>query len=294
MRPESSKAQRDFCVAFLNPLMGRPDNFGNYIKIVGDKPNIAFMAHHDTVHNFSGHQTLEIDEGLNYVFSKDSNCLGADCTTGVWLILEMIKAKVPGVYVVHAGEEIGGIGSSALVATKPEWLDNLDAAISFDRKGYSSIITHQMGGRCCSDSFVKDLNEVLGGGFKADGSGTYTDSAEYTGHVSECTNLSVGYFKQHTKDEYQDLEFAITLLDKLVNADWSKIRGYRDPAYDYYMDQVNSYRKIFIEEEEDPSIYGSNMTTIIENYPEEVAEILFQVGIDELELERLILENYKG
>jgi hypothetical protein len=44
-----------------------------------------------------------------------SNCLGADCTTGVWLILEMIKANVPGVYVIHSDEEVGGKGARDMV-----------------------------------------------------------------------------------------------------------------------------------------------------------------------------------
>ena len=52
-----------------------------------------------------------------------SSCLGADCTTGIWLIMNMIEAKViEGVYVIHAAEEVGCKGSRALVADDPEWL----------------------------------------------------------------------------------------------------------------------------------------------------------------------------
>lgn len=43
------------------------------------------------------------------------NCLGADCTSGIWLILEMIQAQVPGIYVVHTDEEIGRKGAEAIV-----------------------------------------------------------------------------------------------------------------------------------------------------------------------------------
>ena len=49
-RPEGSVTQREFCKRFLEPTFGRPDKHGNYIHIVGDKPNLCFTAHHDTVH----------------------------------------------------------------------------------------------------------------------------------------------------------------------------------------------------------------------------------------------------
>ena len=46
MRPEGSKYQRKFCNRYLMPVFGQPDKHGNYTHIVGDKPRVAFMAHH--------------------------------------------------------------------------------------------------------------------------------------------------------------------------------------------------------------------------------------------------------
>lgn len=318
-RPEGSKAQKDFCVRFIEPLMGKPDEFGNYILINNNLnldsefPNIAFMAHHDTVHRKSGMQKLEVfsGKGPNGIFDcvmSDSNCLGADCTTGVWLILEMIKADVPGIYIVHAGEEIGGIGSSSLVKSNPDFLSSLDFAISFDRYGTNSIITHQSCGRCCSESFSEDLESILNLNLKSDSTGTYTDSAEYVGVVSECTNISVGYYNQHTQKEYQDIDFAILLRKRLIDADWSKLKPYRDPTtteYDYFRNYLSGYRDgsgynkdsgWYEYYDDEPGVeYPSDnygMKRLVKDYPTAIAALLEDWGLNEKDLEQHIQEFY--
>jgi len=226
-RPAYSKTEREFCKRFLEPVFGKPDAHGNYILKVGDNPDIAFMSHYDTVHTEGGTQKVWV---AGECVMSDSNCLGADCTTGVYIMLNMIEADVEGYYVVHAAEEEGCIGSSALVKDNPSWLLNVQYAISFDRYGYSSVVTHQMGMRTCSDLFAKSFADATGLLMQADDGGVYTDSNEYANIIPECTNISVGYFKQHTAYEYQDLEFLDKIIDHLVNADWSKLVVDRDPS----------------------------------------------------------------
>lgn len=231
-RPEGSVTQEYFCEKYLEPVMGEPDKFGNYIHIIPDEdglyPEVCFAAHHDTVHKTEGVQTVFSMD--NMVYSEGGECLGADCTTGVWLILEMIAERVPGIYVIHAGEEVGCLGSSALVESNPEWLYDLKAVISFDRMGTDSIITHQMGYRTASEEFSQSLAAILRMGFKSDDGGSYTDSNEYAEIVPECTNISVGYYAQHTAKEHQDISFAYKLRDALIAADWSKLVYARDPS----------------------------------------------------------------
>ena len=178
MRPEASQAQKEFCLRFLEPTFGLPDIHGNYVHIIGDKPRLCFASHHDTVHKQSGYQKLVVmNDVVSVADSKTSNCLGADCTTGVWLMLNMIEAGIEGVYVVHAAEEIGCKGSRALVADNPPWLSHLDAVISFDRYGDNSVITHQMGMRTASDEFAKSFAAALDlPQLEADTGGSYTDS----------------------------------------------------------------------------------------------------------------------
>ena len=241
-RKQGTDSQKDFCIKFLHPVFGKPDRDGNYIKTIGDKPNVCFAAHHDTVHNNDGMQKVQIIDGVVSLDpASNSSCLGADCTTGIWLILEMIDAKVPGVYVIHSGEEIGCVGSKALVKRSPRWLGHIDAVISFDRKGDNEIITHQMGYRTASDDFANSLADALQLPLEPSDGGSYTDSNEYASIISECTNLAVGYRNQHTKNETQDLHFMYTLRDALVTADWSRLVFSRDPAtVEYAYD--NSWR----------------------------------------------------
>lgn len=76
-RPEGSRSQKKFCNRFLRPTFGLPDAHGNYTHIVGDKPKVAFMAHHDTVHKTDGKQKLTTI--VDCVVNEDGKeCLGAD------------------------------------------------------------------------------------------------------------------------------------------------------------------------------------------------------------------------
>jgi hypothetical protein len=223
-------------------------------------------------------QLVVMNDVVSVADSKTSNCLGADCTTGVWLMLNMIEAGIEGVYVVHAAEEIGCKGSRALVADNPPWLSHLDAVISFDRYGDNSVITHQMGVRTASDEFAKSFAAALDlPQLQADTGGSYTDSNEYSAVVSECTNISVGYYGQHGVNETQDLEFAELLSVALVTADWSKLVFARDPAVfedDYRLYSYGSGTSTTDKE----NVY--DLTALVRDYPSAIAELLDQYGFN--------------
>ena len=288
-RPEGTDTQREFNERYLAPIMGAPDRHGNYVHIIGDNPTIAFMAHHDTVHNHEGYQDVIVSE-LGYAIpDPDSNCLGADCTTGVWLITEMMKAGIPGVYCVFAAEEIGCRGSEGLVRDNPEWLKDIQVAMSFDRWGTTSVITHQTSRRTASDEFAKSVADALDmPELVADNGGSYTDSNEFVDIVPECTNISVGYYNQHTKREYQDLEFAQHLRDKLLKADWSKLVIARNPAImeyddDWYGGYYSSFRNRWAVSMEEAYLgneleYEDPMIEVISEHPEAVAKFLRAYG----------------
>ena len=253
-RPSYHWYTHEFAEVFIEPVMGSPDLHGNYVHVIyerdGNHPVNSFMSHYDTVHHDAGVQCLYFDNIRNEVFlsekslfSKDgSNCLGADCTTGVWLMLNMIANNVPGVYVIHANEEVGGVGATALVddyinyhsKNSDHWINHVETAISFDRFGTESIITYQYGARTASSRFARSLSRVLNLGdghkFKEDVTGVYTDSAEYVGVISECTNISVGYYEQHSVNEFQSIEFMMLLRDKLISRDtkWEDIIIHRE------------------------------------------------------------------
>lgn len=225
-RPAGSKSERNFINRFIKPLEVEVDAFGNLWKRIGTAP-VLWSSHTDTVHSHGGKQALDIGED-GWITAPQSNCLGADCTTGVYLMREMILRGVEGLYVFHRAEEIGGQGSSWIAKNNPGLLEGIKFAIAFDRKDIASVITHQFT-RCCSDAFADSLIAQLDPSFFKDDGGTFTDTANYVDLIPECTNLSVGYFSQHTKHEKQHVGFALWLLDKMCNLDVSKLVSVRDP-----------------------------------------------------------------
>tara|TARA_B110000503_G_scaffold137421_1_gene221584 strand:- start:1070 stop:2011 length:942 start_codon:yes stop_codon:yes gene_type:complete len=274
-RPEGSQTQRDFCKRFLEPHFGMPDTHGNYVLVLGDEPRLCFTAHHDTVHKTEGMQKLVVTNNVvSIADSTVSSCLGADCTTGIWLMINMIEAGINATYVVHAGEEIGCVGSSNLVKDDPAWLRHTDAVISFDRYGDKSIITHQMGMRTASDEFAKSFSMALDmPQLRADNTGSYTDSNEYAYLISECTNISVGYYGQHGVNETQDLDYADLLSERLLNADWNTIIIARDTSLieDLYHEEKYAYKPYDKHELDD-------MRMLLEDHPEAIAKLLLEYG----------------
>ena len=177
---------------------------GNLIIEVGEGSKTIFSSHTDTVHRTGVIQNVIIDPSESKLkFTTDSGqCLGGDDGTGVWLMLELIKAGVPGLYIFHRAEEVGGQGSSYIANTTPELIEGYDRAIAFDRKDDWSVITHQAGTRTCSDAF--------------------------------------GYHNAHSARENQEIDYLLKFRDALVKLDWESLVTERDPSipefstYGYY------------------------------------------------------------
>jgi hypothetical protein len=229
-RPAGSDTEKAFIERFIKPLGVKTDEHGNHIKVVGsENPTILWSSHTDSVHKMAGYQKIDFDgQFIRLPKKSKSNCLGADCAAGVWIMSEMIKANVPGLYVFHAAEEIGCIGSRAIVKHNPELLANIKSAIAFDRKGYDSVITHQRS-RCASDAFGNSVATQLPARFKNDPTGILTDTKMYMHIVPECSNISVGYFDEHHPEERLDVNHLIELRDHMIKIDASKFVIERDP-----------------------------------------------------------------
>lgn len=241
-RPHGTVTEQTFLNKYVVPLVDSRDHYGNYHKVIptadGAPSRVLWSCHTDTVHWADGRQTLRYDakDGritLSKASRRYSNCLGADDTAGVFILLGMIVAKVPGHYVFHYGEESGGIGSSNLAYDSPEVLADLDCAIALDRRGTTDIITHQYGGRTCSDLFALSLAEEIArvSPLKYGANrGVYTDTAEYADLIPECTNLSVGYAREHSSDESLQSRHVFALLACLTALDTAALFIDRDPT----------------------------------------------------------------
>ena len=190
-----------------------------------------FIAHTDTVHREDGANKFIKAHGKWYANGAP---LGADDGAGCAMLMHLLHAGVAGYYIFSQGEECGGIGAKHLADNHQDLLKQFDRAIAFDRRGIDSVITHQGWGRCCSDAFAGALSDALNMDerlmYLPDDTGVYTDTAEFTDIIPECTNISVGYASEHTANESLDIHHFSALADQVLKIQWDSLPTDRDPS----------------------------------------------------------------
>jgi len=242
-RPHNTPAVSDFTEWLFNALPAELKSFtsvdgaGNLHidnRIAGSKT--LFIAHVDTVHKETGANKIRKTATHWYA---DGAPLGADDGAGVAMLMHLIHADVKGYYIFSQGEECGGIGAKHIATHHADLLAQFDRAIAFDRRGIDSVISHQGMGRCASDVFCEalanDLNafdETLM--YSPDDTGVYTDTAEFTDIIPECTNISVGYYNEHGDQEKLDIVHFEALSKAVLKVMWDSLPTDRDPTVPEY------------------------------------------------------------
>ncbi|WP_207491564.1 hypothetical protein, partial [Myroides marinus] len=197
------------------------------------------LSHRNRLFTFSGIFTCHLDtfgekqidvihdlsvEGL--ILTNEKSILGADDKAGMSIMLYMIKHNIPGVYYFFIGEELGGLGSYRISKYDPDYFNKFQRMISFDRRGVSDIITYQRGERTCSDSFADALASslnIFGFYYSKFPGGSFTDSYNFKDLIPECTNISVGYYDQHTVTESQNINHLEKLAEACVLIHWERL-----------------------------------------------------------------------
>ena len=275
-------------------------------------PPILFSSHVDTVHQLTDpvFQKVIYDKSMGMFLKDDKLPLGADDGAGVWLMLEMIDAQVPGSYIFHRGEERGGIGSSGMARDHKDWLSRFKWAIAFDRRGSCDVITEMACGTVCSKVFANalakkinasnDVNKLTLLEYAPNDTGLFTDTANYRGIIPECTNVSCGYDMEHTSNETLDWWHLSALRDAVIGAfqeGTGDLPVERDPtiqesiydteywAYMTHKDKVGRYHKQVADEpmcaaDITTMSYGEVVKWIRMSDPEEVAELMYQMAED--------------
>lgn len=227
----------DEVLKFLPEL--QKDSVGNYFLTIG-KSDTMFTSHLDTADRKQEPTVLYDAEkdGEAYIITDGNTILGADDKAGITIMLYMISHNIPGLYYFFIGEERGGIGSGKLsrVFDATENLKNIKRCVSFDRRSYHSVITEQLGRKCCSTEFgtalCKEYNKTGLVNFSLDPTGIYTDSASFIDDISECTNISVGYMHEHTGDEYQNMDFLEKVCKASILINWESLPTVRRVGMD--------------------------------------------------------------
>jgi hypothetical protein len=232
-KPFTTTSERNICV-FL----------GNGTK---HPPTTLFASHMDTVDTPAPVglvKKINYDPNFGDIYldkeNKVGSCLGADDGVGVWIMLEMIKANIPGGYIFTRGEECGGLGAKEMAKSNPAWLKQFEVCVQFDRPRSDEIITHQRGStRCASDKFGQALAKALnaansGFNYSTSARGVYTDNYDWRGVIAECVNVGVGYSQQHCSLERLDLAHAAALLEAVKGLRWDALPVDREPKIEVY------------------------------------------------------------
>lgn len=293
-RPIGSKSEAEFIERFLLPLSPTIDGAGNLIVTVGKAPKVLFASHIDTVHDKTGRQSVKCDKTGLFALasrSKNSACLGADDTAGIWLMMNLIKREIPGLYIFHTAEEVGCIGAKYIYDETPGLLRGLTQSIEFDRRGRTSIVTHQMGFRCASNVYAVALGDALYMGHSPDPTGVFTDNEVYSSLIPETVNVSVGYEYAHSPGERLDSVYLRDLLERLSVIDFNALPIKRNPAT-CGEDIVSTYSARF-DDSADYDLYDAvidNPTmaaTLLEDCGITLKDFETEIAYDELQLHRI-------
>ena len=242
-RPHNTVAVSDFTEWLFNALPAELKSFtsvdgaGNLHidnRIAGSKT--LFIAHVDTVHKEMG--ANKIRKTATHWYAEGAP-LGADDGAGVAMLMHMMHSGVKGYYIFSQGEECGGIGAKHIATHHTDLLAQFDRAIAFDRRGIDSVISHQGMGRCASDVFCQALANDLNAFddtlmYSPDDTGVYTDTAEFTDIIPECTNISVGYYSEHGDQENLDIVHFEALSNAVLKVMWDSLPTDRDPTVPEY------------------------------------------------------------
>lgn len=218
---------------FLPKLLDKVevDSYGNILgqKRFGSGPTVLLSAHMDVVDSIKENSKIIKH---NNIWKRDQGILGADDRAGVAMIINILshlnatnfRGKIKIALTVE--EEIGQYGASNI---NKDFFEGIDKAISLDRRNGSDIVikSHfQDYGSAEYGKIFEKAAHLLGyvkGTYKIVHGGV-SDLRVWSKLGIESVNLSIGYYNEHTYDEYlnvdewhQTYELVIKSLNMMSN-----------------------------------------------------------------------------
>jgi hypothetical protein len=184
-------------------------------KIVCDKPGNLYIikgksetypcivAHMDQVQDKHSKDFIAYEaEDIIIGFSpkrREQQGLGADDKCGIWIGLKCLQKFEALKLAFFVGEEVGCKGSGQ---AEMDFFSDCRFVIEPDRKGAEDLITQIGWTPLCSDDFLKDIGFKKFGYKETDGMMTDIEALKDNGLAISCINLSCGYYKPHTDQEF--------------------------------------------------------------------------------------------
>lgn len=161
-----------------------------YVYAQGIFP-VLLVAHLDTVHEKLPNMIV-YDQTQDIISSP--NGIGGDDRAGVYMIFEILKLFNCSVLFCE-DEEIGGIGAGKFAKSELASELHFNYIMEFDRANANDAVFYS----CANDEFEKFITRD----FYKTNYGTYSDICDVAPALGcAAVNLSCGYYKAHTKDEY--------------------------------------------------------------------------------------------
>lgn len=192
---------------FLKTKYNNVIQTSEYIMAQGTIP-VALVAHADTVFK-SPPKHFFYDQKQTVMWSPEG--AGADDRAGIFAIMQILKlTDLRPHIIITTGEEIGCIGASKLIGDYPVFPWDLKFMIQLDRRGKEDCVFYD----CNNPDFLRFIESF---GFK-----TAYGSLSDISVLAPCwkiaaTNLSVGYYNEHSYAEFLCFTFLLATIEKVKN-----------------------------------------------------------------------------
>ena len=235
----------------------------------------CIVAHMDQVQDRHSNDFIAYEaEDIIIGFSpkhKEQQGLGADDKVGIWVGLKCLQKFDCLKLCFFIEEEVGCRGSEQ---ADMDFFKDCRFVIEPDRKGDSDLITQIGWTSLCSDEFLKDIGFKKFGYFEEDGMMTDVETLKDNGLAISCINLSCGYYKPHTDQEFvlkpavsnclafveHIIETCTKVYPHVDNTAYLERQNYYDDIYD------DLYSEIYDLLTNDPSLSFGDVEAMYKNW----------------------------
>lgn len=195
---------RDYLEQTLKKSYEKVIKTEDYVYAEGDIP-IALVAHMDTVFFEGPPKNIYYDSYQSTIWSPQG--LGADDRAGVFAILNIIHSGFRPHVIFAANEELGVLGATKL-GEKECPFEDLKFIIELDRRGSNDCVFYD----CNNPEFEIFISSF---GFET-ATGIFSDiSALCPAWGIAGVNLSIGYYNEHSKNEFLKLDEMYATIKKV-------------------------------------------------------------------------------
>jgi hypothetical protein len=208
----TQKEVKAYMEKYLASYKYKVENKDGFLYAKGYVP-VLLVAHMDTVHKQVPNKIVEIDGKIS-----SPQGIGGDDRCGIFIIMNIVR-KLHCSVLLCEDEEIGGVGARKFINS--QFVGELDAnyIIEFDRMNANDAVFYS----CDNPKFADFVTDCTG--FKT-AFGTFSDISIIAPVAKiAAVNLSCGYYRAHTTDEYvvyEEMMETVQAAEALIKTECDK------------------------------------------------------------------------